>query len=96
MALHADVLAKLTTTLAGDLELYNAIIEEVQLADETIAKKDETIVESKNKLEQLEESNHKYLGQISNLLARIPVGASETPVTVEQKLQEISDRAWSK
>lgn len=96
MPLDNETLAKLTTTLSSDVELYNKIINEVQTNDSTIAEKDQEIQSTKGKLEEAEQRGQQYLGQISNLLSKIPVGNSAAPQSMEQKIEEIKNRSWKK
>lgn len=96
MALDNETLAKLTTSLSGDVELYNTIINEVQQNDSAIAEKEQQLQEMQQKLEQTEERGQQYLGQISNLLSKIPVGGSNAPQSMEQKIEEIKQRSWQK
>lgn len=96
MPLDQETLAKLTTSLAGDVELYNKIVNEVQTNDSALAEKEQEIQTAKQKLEEAEARGQQYLGQISNLLSKIPVGNSETPKSMEQKIEEIKNRSWQK
>lgn len=94
--LDNETLAKLTTSLSSDVELYNKIINEVQTNDSAIAEKDQEIQTTKAKLEEAEQRGQQYLGQISNLLSKIPVGNSSAPQSMEQKIEEIKNRSWEK
>lgn len=96
MALKPETIAKLTTSLAGDVELYNEIINEVQTNDAAIAERDQEVQSTKQKLEEAEARGQQYLGQISNLLSKIPVGNSSAPQTLEAKIEEIKNRSWAK
>lgn len=96
MAFDPETLAKLTTSLAGDVELYNAIINQDQQHDTVIAEKDQALQETQGKLQESEKRGQEYLGQISNLLSRIPVGNAEPSKSMEQKLEEIKTRSWTK
>lgn len=96
MPLNPEVLAKLTTSLASDVDLYNTIINEVQTNDTAITEKETEIQTIKQKLEESELRGSQYLGQISNLLSKIPVGTTQTPQSVDQKFKEIQERSWSK
>lgn len=96
MALDQETLAKLTTTLSSDVELYNTIINEVQTNDATLAEKDQEIQNTKAKLEESEQRGQQYLGQISNLLSKIPVGNASAPQSMEAKIEEIKNRSWEK
>lgn len=96
MALKQETLAKLTTTLASDLDLYNEVVNEFQTNETELTKRDEAIAEIRNKHQESETRNDQYLKQISNLLSKIPVGNNSTPQTVEDQLQAIKERAWSK
>lgn len=92
----SETLAKLTTELAGDTELYNKVLNTMQEKEREILSTREELNTYKQKLEEAEKRGQQYLNQISNLLAKIPVGKSETPQTFEQKLEEIKNRPWSK
>lgn len=92
----SETLAKLTTELSGDTELYNTVINTMQEKEREILSTREELENYKKKLEEAEKRGQQYLNQISNLLAKIPVGKSETPQTFEQKLEEIKNRPWSK
>jgi archaellum component FlaC len=96
MPLDQETLAKLTTSLSGDVELYNKIINEVQTNDAALEEKDKEIQTTKQKLEEAEQRGQQYLGQISNLLSKIPVGSSQAPQSIEQKIEEIKNRSWQK
>lgn len=96
MPLDQETLAKLTTSLAGDTELYNKVINEVQQNDSAIAEKEQEIQSTKAKLEEAEQRGQQYLGQISNLLSKIPVGSSSAPQSLEAKMEEIKNRSWQK
>lgn len=92
----SETLAKLTTELAGDTELYNKVLNTMQEKEREILSTREELETYKSKLEEAEKRGQQYLNQISNLLAKIPVGESRTPQTFEQKLEEIKNRPWSK
>lgn len=92
----SETLAKLTTELAGDVDLYNKVINTMQEKEQQILQARDELNVYKQKLEEAEQRGQQYLNQISNLLAKIPVGESRTPQTFEQKLEEIKNRAWSK
>lgn len=94
MAFDQETLAKLTTTLSSDVELYNKIVNEVQVNDSALAEKEQEIQTMKAKLEETEIRGQQYLGQISNLLSKIPVGNSSAPQSLEQKIEEIKNRSW--
>lgn len=96
MPLDQETLAKLTTTLSGDVELYNKIVNEVQTNDAALAEKDEQIQVTKSKLDEAEQRGQQYLGQISNLLSKIPVGNASAPQSMEAKMEEIKNRSWEK
>jgi peptidoglycan hydrolase CwlO-like protein len=96
MSFDPETLTKLTTTLSGDVDLYNKVINIVEEKDQTISQHQQEKQEIQTKLEKSEENNHKFLGQISNLLAKIPVGNSTTPVSMEQKIEEVKNRTWAK
>lgn len=96
MAFEQEILAKLTTALSGDIELYNEIINNEQEHDEILAAKENELSETKTKLQEAEERGQQYLGQISNLLSKIPVGKTETSQTTQQKFEEIKNRKWEK
>lgn len=96
MALKPETIKKLTTSLAGDVELYNEIINEVQTGEATLTEKEKEIETTKAKLEEAEQRGQQYLGQISNLLSKIPVGNANTPKSMEQKIEEIKNRSWEK
>lgn len=92
----SETLAKLTTELAGDVDLYNKVINTMQEKEQQILQARDELNTYKQKLEEAEQRGQQYLNQISNLLAKIPVGESRTPQTFEQKLEEIKNRPWSK
>ena len=94
--LDSETLAKLTTQLSGDVELYNKVINIMQEKEQEIISTREELQSYKQKLEEAEKRGQQYLNQISNLLAKIPVGNSQTPQTFEQKLEEIKNRPWTK
>lgn len=94
--LDQETIAKLTQALAGDTELYNTVINEVQTNDAALAEKDTKIKEVTTKLEESEQRGQNYLGQISNLLSKIPVGNTAVPQSFEAKLAEFKDTAWTK
>lgn len=96
MPLDPEILSKLTTSLSGDIELYNTIVNEVQQNDAALAEKEQEIQDTKAKLSEAEERGQQYLGQISNLLSKIPVGNSNAPQSMEQKIDEIKNRSWEK
>lgn len=96
MPMDQETLAKLTTSLSSDVELYNKVINVVQESDAAIAEREQEIQTTKAKLEEAEQRGQQYLGQISNLLSKIPVGNSETPKSMEQKIEEVKNRNWTK
>lgn len=96
MPLDQETLAKLTKSLAGDTELYNKVINEVQQNDAAISEKEQEIQTTKAKLEEAEQRGQQYLGQISNLLSKIPVGNTAAPQSLDQKMEEIRQRSWTK
>lgn len=96
MPFDEETLAKLTTTLAEDVELYNEVINIMQEKDAEIQQVKEELTENKRKLEEAEERGQQYLGQISNLLSKIPVGNTQVPQTLEQKIEEVKKREWTK
>lgn len=96
MPFDEETLAKLTTTLAEDVELYNKVINTVQEKETEIQQAKEELTAVQEKLQQAEERGQQYLGQISNLLSKIPVGNSQVPQTLEQKIEEVKNRGWEK
>lgn len=96
MPFDEETLAKLTTQLSGDVELYNKVINTMQEKEQEILSAREELAQYKQKLEEAEQRGQQYLNQISNLLAKIPIGNSQTPQTFEQKLEEIKNRPWTK
>lgn len=96
MPLNEETLAKLTTTLAGDIELFNNVINEVQTNDAVIQEKDQQIQQLSEEKSNLETRSNEYLGQISNLLSKIPVGNSNAPQSLEAQMEEVKNRKWSK
>ena len=96
MPFDEETLAKLTTQLSGDVELYNKVINIMQEKEQEILSAREELESYKQKLEEAEKRGQQYLNQISNLLAKIPIGNSQTPQTFEQKLEEIKNRPWTK
>ena len=96
MPFDEETLAKLTTSLASDVELYNKVINVVQEKETEVEQVKEELQETRSKLEQAEQRGQQYLGQISNLLSKIPVGNPQVPQTFEQKVDEIKQRDWTK
>lgn len=96
MPFDEETLAKLTTQLSGDVDLYNKVINTMQEKEQEILSAREELQSYKEKLEEAEKRGQQYLNQISNLLAKIPIGNSQTPQTFEQKLEEIKNRPWTK
>lgn len=92
----SETLAKLTTQLSGDVDLYNKVINIMQEKEQQILQARDELQSYKEKLEEAEKRGQQYLNQISNLLAKIPVGNSQAPQTFEQKLEEIKNRPWTK
>lgn len=92
----SETLAKLTTSLAGDVDLYNKVINTMQEKEQEILQARDELNTYKQKLEEAEKRGQQYLNQISNLLAKIPVGNSQAPQTFDQKLEEIKNRPWTK
>lgn len=91
-----ETLAELTTSLAGNVDLYNKIVNTFQEKEQEIEQTQQQLEETKSKLEEAEARGQEYLGQISNLLSKIPVGKSEAPQSMEQKIEEIKNRTWEK
>lgn len=91
-----ETLAKLTTSLSGDVELYNKVINTMQEKEQEIVSAKEELQQAKEKLDEAEKRGQQYLNQISNLLAKIPVGNTQVPQSFEQKLEEVRNRAWTK
>lgn len=96
MPISQETLGKLTTSLAGDVELYNEIINTIQESDAQIDTVKQELAGTAQKLQESEARGQGYLGQISNLLAHIPVSSGRADVTVEQKLEEIKNTKWTK
>lgn len=96
MSFDEETLAKLTTSLSGDVELYNKVINFAQEKEQEITQVKQEIADTKAKLEESEQRGQQYLGQISNLLSKIPVGTSQAPQSMEQKIEEIKNRSWAK
>lgn len=96
MPFDEETLAKLTTSLAGDVDLYNKVINIMQEKEQEILQAREELDSYRQKLDEAEKRGQQYLNQISNLLAKIPIGNSQTPQTFEQKLEEIKNRPWTK
>lgn len=96
MPFDEETLAKLTTSLASDVELYNKVINVVQEKETEVQQVKEELQETRSKLEEAEQRGQQYLGQISNLLSKIPVGNTQVPQSFEQKLEEVRNRAWTK
>lgn len=96
MPLNEEQIGKLSVTLAGDIDLFNEVINEDQKALTTISEKEQELQQTTQKLEEVEKRSQEYLTQISNLLSKIPVGNSNTPQSVETQLEEIKNRAWVK
>jgi len=92
----SETLAKLTTSLAGDVDLYNKVVNTMQEKEQQLLQAREELNSYKQKLDEAEKRGQQYLNQISNLLAKIPVGNSQTPQTFDQKLEEIKNRPWTK
>jgi seryl-tRNA synthetase len=91
-----ETLAKLTTSLSGDVELYNKVVNYAQEKQQEIDQREEELKTERQKREEAEARGQQYLGQISNLLSKIPVGNSSAPQSVEQKIEEVKNRAWTK
>ena len=66
--LDEETLAELTTSLAGNVDLYNKVINTFQEKEQTIEQTRQQLEETKSKLEESEARGQQYLGQISNLL----------------------------
>lgn len=96
MAFKEEQIAKLTTSLAGDIELYNEIIKHDQELSENITKAQEEITSIKDKLTDSEAREQKYLSQISNLLSKIPIGETKQTASFEQQIEAIKNTSWSK
>lgn len=96
MAFKEEQIAKLTTSLAGDIELYNEIIKHDQDLSENITKAQEEITSIKDKLADSEAREQKYLSQISNLLSKIPIGETKQTASFEQQIEAIKNTSWSK
>lgn len=96
MAYTDEQLMKLTTIMAEDVELYNEIIAHEQKQEETILSHQDERTLLENKLKDSENREQKYLGQISNLLSKIPVGETKQTQSFEQKLEEIKNKEWTK
>lgn len=96
MELDQETLAKLTTALSGDIELYNQIINAAQQNKEKVTNLENELSTTKSKFEEAEGRGKQYLEQISNLLSKIPVSNNTNTITKEQKFEEIMNRTWSK
>lgn len=96
MAFKEEQIAKLTTSLAGDIELYNEIIKHDQELSETVTKAQEEITSIQDKLADSEAREQKYLSQISNLLSKIPIGETKQTASFEQQIEAIKNTSWSK
>lgn len=91
-----ETLAELTTSLAGNVELYNKVVNAYQEKQNKIDETTQELKETKTKLEETEQRGQQYLSQISNLLSKIPVSNTNTPLSMEQKIEEIKNRSWEK
>lgn len=96
MAFNNEILAELTTALSGNIDLYNKVINKEQESEAKLTTKETEITETKTKLEEAEKRGQNYLGQISNLLSKIPVGKTESTQTAEQKIEAIKSKKWEK
>jgi prophage DNA circulation protein len=96
MPLPQEILAKLTTALSGEVELYNNIINTIQESDSAIETIKSDLTTNAQKLLDAEARGQNYLGQISNLLSKIPIGATAQNVSIEQKMEEIKKQQWTK
>lgn len=96
MAYTEEQLMKLTTVMAEDIDLYNEIIAHEQKQEELIVSNQDEKTLLENKLKDSESREQKYLGQISNLLGKIPVGETKQTQSFEQKLEEIKNKEWKK
>lgn len=96
MALDQETIGKLTTALAGDIELFNTVINNEQETVTLIAEKTQEIETIKSTLDETEQRSQQYLGQISNLLSKIPVGNANAPQSFDAKIEEIKNRDWVK
>lgn len=96
MPFDSEMLANLTTALSGNIELYNKVLEDKQRDEADLAAKTAELESINTKFKESEQRGEGYLKQISNLLARIPVGEAQRPVTFEQKMEEIKKSSWAK
>lgn len=96
MALTEELLAKLTTSLSGDIDTYNEVINSFQESENEVKTVTEELTETTKKLEDSEARGANYLGQISNLLSKIPVGETQTDVSFEQKVEAIKNERWER
>lgn len=96
MALDEETLAKLTTALSGEIELYNNVVNSFQSHVEKSVTLENEVNSYKTKVEELETRNQKYLEQISNLVSKIPVTKAAVPASAEQRFEEIASKAWTK
>lgn len=96
MVISEELMGKLTTSLSGDIDTYNEVInifQEQETAQSTLSNE---LNEVKAKLDESEARGQNYLTQISNLLSKIPIGENKSTASYEQKLEEIKNRKWGK
>lgn len=94
--LTPETYAKLTTTLSGDIDLYETVIKEIKEQDDQLAEKTETLTKLNTDYKVLEERNNNHLNQISNLVSKIPMGTVQKPQSFEDKLQAAKTESWKK
>lgn len=94
MALTPEDHLKLSTMLATDIDFFNTVVNELQANDAAITEKDKALEEMTAKFQDSEKRVESHIGQISNLLSKIPIANSNAPKTNAQKMQEIKDREW--
>ena len=96
MTINEELLAKLTTSLSGDIETYNEVINIFQESENALELSKKDLEETSKKLEDSEARGANYLAQISNLLSKIPIGETQTNVSYEQKVEAIKNEKWTK
>lgn len=96
MPLDPQINEKLAIALSGDTELYDQITNYVVTQDNDINTERESAQTWQQKLQESEERNKQYTGQIAHLVNKLPMGTTNRPESYEEKKQAIRDRSWSK
>lgn len=94
--LDEETLGKLATSLAGDIVLYNKVIDGFKEDESAITEVKTELEQTQAKLAKAEETNAQYIGQIGNLLSRLPITENNSSPSMEQKIEEIKQTGWTK